>query len=427
MYSDTGRVTLDGMHAGAGERWRLGHRPGLDGLRGIAIVLVVWVHTVAFLAPAGLPTWARLPGGGFGVELFFVLSGFLITTLLLEERARSGRISIRGFYGRRARRLFPAAFATLVAWSVAWLLGGGSARALARSVVVVLTYSTDYFKNEHRDVIVGLGHFWSLAVEEQFYFVAPVILLVLLRRRVPLGWIAGGAAATAAVVVAWRSVLLASHPVGDVAFRADARCDGLLLGVALAAAWKAGMVRTARLGPAALVGFLALAVLTPPAVIDGQAGSLVSAFAVVLAGVMVASVLAPGRLADWMSASWLRYIGRISYSLYLWHVPVIVFVWSRLAASAGARMVVAVVASFAVAALSRRFVEEPFLRRPRRVPSADLVHHELGRVVPPGRDVQGAAAGLVGEEFDVVRGSKVVVGVDREGGRVASADRRDSG
>src|SRR5438093_1585780 len=158
------------------EARRLGYRPALDGVRGIAIAIVVAFH--AFGWPAA---------GTLGVDLFFVLSGFLITTLLLEEHARSGRIGIRAFYLRRARRLLPALFALLVPFLLialaAVVFRGSSPSALFLGLGAALTYTSNIVVAADPSAVpAALIHLWSLGAEEQFYIVWPLLLVVLMRR-----------------------------------------------------------------------------------------------------------------------------------------------------------------------------------------------------------------------------------------------------
>src|SRR5436190_10898544 len=141
---------------------RLGRRPALDGLRGIAIALVVGFH--AF-------NWPR--AGTLGVDLFFVLSGFLITTLLLEERNRTGKIDIAAFYTRRARRLLPALLVMLLPFLFLGLVSA-AAGSFRRPLFVGLGAAATYTSNivvmhDQSAVPAGLVHLWSLAAEEQFY------------------------------------------------------------------------------------------------------------------------------------------------------------------------------------------------------------------------------------------------------------------
>lgn len=178
------------MHTGDG--WRLGRRPELDGLRGVAILLVVVSH--------GLPRY--MMAGAVGVTVFFTLSGFLITSLLLEEHAATGRLDLRHFYERRVRRLGPALVVFLAAMAVLGLTVN-SWFATPGWLGATLFYVTNW------GIVQGgapgaLGHTWSLSIEEQFYIVFPLLVLLLARR--PSVLIAVTAAITA-VSVGLRVVL----------------------------------------------------------------------------------------------------------------------------------------------------------------------------------------------------------------------------
>ncbi|HET9720708.1 MAG TPA: acyltransferase, partial [Solirubrobacteraceae bacterium] len=159
--------------AGVAPPRRLGRRPVLDGLRGVAVLLVIAEHT-------GL-----LHNGFLGVDVFFVLSGFLITTLLLEEFQRAGRISLRGFYARRARRLVPALLVAVAAFlviSAAADQSGFGDDVLAAAAGV--TYITNILMALTPTWLPAVGHLWSLGAEEQFYLLWPVVLIAAIRRSV---------------------------------------------------------------------------------------------------------------------------------------------------------------------------------------------------------------------------------------------------
>ena len=153
---------------------KLGYQPSLDGVRALAVGVVMGTHT-------DLPGFKR--GGGFGVDVFFVLSGFLITTLLLEERAETGRISLGSFYVRRALRLFPALLAVLAAVAFyAYAFADPQLRDdLLAEAAYAITYTTN-FGWLHGLNDAWLGHTWSLALEEQFYLLWPPTLLVIVSR-----------------------------------------------------------------------------------------------------------------------------------------------------------------------------------------------------------------------------------------------------
>lgn len=186
---------------------RLGYRPELDGLRALAVTLVVLQHTGDFLVSDDGPKLSGgplFPGGFLGVDLFFVLSGFLITTLLLEEHRDRGRISFTTFYERRALRLLPA-LGVLLAGTTIWVaVTADGLRAHLRGVLAAVFYVWNLAVAAGVDVgDFGHGHLWSLAVEEQFYLVWPLLAsgLVLVTARRPAMVVACcllGAAAAAA-------------------------------------------------------------------------------------------------------------------------------------------------------------------------------------------------------------------------------------
>jgi peptidoglycan/LPS O-acetylase OafA/YrhL len=343
-------------------RQRLGHLPALDGLRGVAILLVIGRH--AFRTPIG---------GGYGVDLFFVLSGFLITTLLLEERDATGTIGFRRFYARRARRLVPALFAMLAVYLAVETVAGRAGDA-ARRIAAAGFYTANLFQAFWPHVIgrSGLGPLWSLAQEEQFYLVAPFVLLLLLRkvsertiRRVVL-------ALVAAVIIERTALTLIDGPTQRVYVGPDTHSDGLLLGTALAL----GLRETARkgaaryerlLGPAAAL-LLALVTMNILAEWAFEVEHIWAAWAfqvdfvnAAAVGLVCCAVAQPRSLIT-RSLSWrpLVFTGRISYSLYLWNAPLLFwFNWERYPQ----RAPFAVLLAFVAAYLSFRYVEQPFRRR----------------------------------------------------------------
>jgi peptidoglycan/LPS O-acetylase OafA/YrhL len=342
--------------------------PGLDGLRGAAVLLVLGAHA--------LP--APLPGGFIGVDLFFVLSGFLITSLLLREwRLRCG-INLGRFYFRRALRLLPALFAMLLVCMIyayytappAWL----PFYLLDLRAVVFYFYNWHVYFNGARPLMPTIVHLWSLSVEEQFYLVWPVLLLLLLklglRRRPLLGLIAGGIVAVAIHrALAW--------PEGGNlwrSFRTDLRADALLWGVLIAAAFEG---RTRPLASALRFALraalpLAVAVLAWFARYGELNGANVSLFgfclidgsAAILIAVTVSCAPRYWRLA--VEYAPMRWVGRISYGLYLWHYAILaIFVYYPVARIAGGpewlRSEVAIAASVGVATLSHYYLERPIL------------------------------------------------------------------
>jgi peptidoglycan/LPS O-acetylase OafA/YrhL len=361
-------------------------RADLEGLRGVAILLVLAFH-------AGIPGF----GGGFiGVDVFYVLSGFLITGLLLRERERTGRIGLRAFYARRARRILPAAAAILVVTLVAAALvispldlppvaRDAVAVALSAGNIRFALGATDYFA-------AGVApspflHYWSLGVEEQFYLVWPALLIVAMRIGRPRP--AAALALAAVVVVSYAAALwLTDYSAAWAFYSLPTRAWQLALGglIAAGAAWHARipdrvMIPVGWLGLAAIV---AAGVLIDP---DTMPYPGVAALAPTVGAAAV--ILAGGRggpIASLLARPWLRFLGKISFSLYLVHWPMLVLPATHLAIGEElplALRIVLVLVSIVAAWASYRWIEEPFHRGRRWSVSA-------GRTVALG----GAAIAL---------------------------------
>ena len=290
------------------EPWRLGHRTGLDGLRGVAILLVLVGHSL----PTGMAS------ATVGVSMFFVLSGFLITSLLWEERLARGRIRLFRFYARRIRRLIPAfalvLFATLAAMA---LVGRGPEGAF--DGLAAASYVGNFVMADGQ-WLGPLSHTWSLAIEEQFYIAWPLLLLVGMRALRPIvlaGLLVGCAIA---IQVARPAALIAGISDDRVSFATQFQADGLLLGCALAIVLHTRPLRMPILaGPVALAILLAVEFVLPAPLYPAIGGSV----AVLAATLLVATVATktPGRDPIFENP-WLRRVGLISYGLYLWHYPV---------------------------------------------------------------------------------------------------------
>jgi peptidoglycan/LPS O-acetylase OafA/YrhL len=289
---------------------RLGYVPALNGLRGVAIAAVLLFH----ISTNGR-SFGR--GGFFGVDLFFVLSGFLITTLLLEEYEGTGHISIRAFWVRRARRLLPAAGALIALV----LLIGLAAHDFAR-VVLVVAGGALYAGNIVRAVAPHLdlgpvGHFWSLAEEEQFYVLWPPLLIVAVRRLPERRLLRFLLAAAAAIAVYRFALGMTGASASRLYFAPDTHADGLVLGCAAAVYRRSGL----RL-PGARLGFPALALILAAFVFayqDLHGLLLVLPVFNLAAAVLVLAASAPGAVASVLAVRPLVYLGLISYSLYVWH------------------------------------------------------------------------------------------------------------
>jgi peptidoglycan/LPS O-acetylase OafA/YrhL/lysophospholipase L1-like esterase len=353
----------------AGQRYM----PGLDGLRAIAVLAVI-----AFHEQLG---WA--PGGLLGVGVFFTLSGYLITDLLLGQWVTRGRLALADFWGRRARRLLPALF-VMLAVVTAWVTVADRARlgALRGADAAAATYSSNWYL-----IIQGqsyfarfappqpLDHLWSLAVEEQFYLAWPWLLLAgllcvrRLRRGRPGGiaWLALPTLALAACS-AW-AMLVLYHPGFDptrVYEGTDTRAAGLLIGAALAMAWPS---RRPEPGRAARVlldagGVAGLAVIGLMIWRTGQyspflyRGGLV-VLSVASAGVIAAVAVPRALTGRALGCAPLRWLGVRSYGIYLWHYPVIVLTTPANATEDLGRAAWQTAVTIALAALSWHYIEEP--------------------------------------------------------------------
>ena len=358
-----------------------GARPylaGLDGVRAIAVLGVIAYHV-------GLG-WAG--GGLLGVGVFFVLSGYLITDLLVAEYRRTRRIDLRQFWLRRARRLLPALFLMLfvvVGWAT--LFDSSQLTSIRDDLPSAIAYFSNWwFIHQHVSYFARfgppspLGHLWSLAIEEQFYLLWPVLLLLGLRwggsRKALITVILSGAAASAIEM----GVLYS--PLGDPT-RAydgtDTRAFALLIGAALAIAWprdlKVGrLTQGARRvleasGVGALIGIVLLFATTNEYETFLYRGGMV--LCAVLSAVLIAVTIHPGaRLATLLGVAPLRWIGARSYGIYLWSYPVIVLTTPANKSPDTIRSLADITATFGLAALSWRYLEEPIrhdgLRRLRQ-------------------------------------------------------------
>ena len=354
----------------------MGYLPGLDGLRAIAIIGVLLYH-------AGID-W--VPGGFLGVDVFFVLSGFLITSLILEEYDRAGRIDFKRFYIRRARRLLPAVFVLLIAVGIAVLLFYRDAlSAFREDALATLLYLNNwwyvvvdqsYFESMGRPPL--LKHLWSLSVEEQFYLIWPAVALLLVRRGGrPL--VRRVAIFLAVASTAWMAYLAirGGYPIDADPSRAyfgtDSHMMGLVIGAALATVWRPGRLsanipRGAQILVTA-IGVAMIAVIAGFYLFVGEftpwlyrGGFLALA---VFTAVLIAAATHPASpLGALLGIGVLRYLGRRSYGIYLWHWPIFMVTrpgidvpWSEPVAFA-ARLAI----TLAVAEVSYRLVEMPIRR-----------------------------------------------------------------
>lgn len=352
------------------------YRPDIDGLRCVAILSVLAFH----LTPA------HVPGGFVGVDVFFVISGYLISTILFSEISQAS-FSVLGFYERRVRRIFPALFCMLIVVSAAasFLLLPGEFVDYAKSAMAATLSSSNFYFWRHSNYFDSAASYpllntWSLAVEEQFYILFPIFLVIVRRffpRRLKLGVVALFLASLAA------SAVIVHRNEAAAYYMPYTRAWELLLGTIISL-WRLPRFKSAWLRQAAalagigMIGYAAF-LYTAATPFPGLAALVPCAGAalIIVAGESGASLV--GQL---LSARPIVFIGLISYSLYLWHWPLIVlnnlglsvnfsgYVPPMLAAylsSQTTNKAAEILLSFALAILSWRYVERPFRAYPRRL------------------------------------------------------------
>ena len=354
--------------------------PGLDGLRALAVLAVLFFHD-------GIG-WFQ--GGLLGVDVFFVISGFLISSLLISELGRTGTLSFKKFYERRARRLLPALILTLlgIALYAAFLAPAGTLSSIRGDALSTMTYISNWHfiltdQNYFAKAAAPspLLHTWSLAVEEQFYLVWPAVTWFLMRR-----WKSRGVLVTAVVLAVASAVegyLLFRHGSSPsrLYYGTDVRIQEVMVGAGLAAFWggrpgpeehDGTLGRHGTFGRTAVLiwGFVGIAVLGWAFhAVDGsggflyKGGFLVVAFAAL--GLIATVVELPASPIAWVfSLRPIRYIGRISYGLYLYHWPIFQALSGQRTGLHGAPLLILrLVVTFAVSALSFHLLEERVRRR----------------------------------------------------------------
>lgn len=392
-------------HDGSGST--IGYRGDIDGLRAISIVVVVLFH-------AGVD---RFAGGYVGVDVFFVISGFLITGLLVREIERSGRVSMRDFYARRIRRLLPLSFLTIIATLAAglWLLPPVAREALVADTRAAALYvanwryaaqTTAYSDAQVTDSL--LVHYWSLAIEEQFYVLWPVLIVSglgisrLVRR--PHTLVLGGLLGTLGIVSLALSITITNHEGVGAYYLTHTRLWEMAAGAGLALTiHRIPKLPTITLDVAGAIGLILIGI----AAVSFDAttpfpGSAALLPVVGCAAVLVAGSQQPGAIASVLATAPLRLIGRLSYAWYLLHWPSIGiglllrerYGWSW---SIGATTAAAVIGSLGLSWVLHHTIENPVRR-------ADVLRNRRGT-----NYAMGAALTLA----PVLLGIALIANVDR--------------
>ena len=374
MSSATLHMVTDLGSTDATAPFRLGYRPALDGLRGVAILAVLAVHTSHIFG------WSLLKGANAGVDIFFVLSGFLITTLLIEEWEQTGDVSLKSFYWRRALRLIPALLVLLAAlyFLSDLLFSPVEADDTRRGIPVAFVYTSDLALAFFQLHLGALQHTWSLAIEEHFYLIWAVVLLASLKlgiRKKRLVLI------TLLAVIAAGLQRASLHQLGAPPVRTyygiDTRADALLIGcvTGLCVSW--GLVHARALRPLLVPALLFIGFCM---VATGFGSSFMTLggftlLAIATGVVIVNVVLGPPRyLRGFLEYGPLVWIGRISYGLYLWHYPIFKAT-SFLKLSWLFQLAVALAVTLAVTCFSFYLIERPAL---------SLKRARMRRLVFPG-------------------------------------------
>jgi peptidoglycan/LPS O-acetylase OafA/YrhL len=348
--------------------------PALDGVRGLAVLLVVVTH-LQLLVPYEVTgiDWLDdiIEGSYLGVDLFFVLSGFLITSLLLDEVRGTGNLRFGAFYARRALRLLPALYVMLAAHAVyAWIVDLSWLQEWATIRSAIFYVSNWQLVFRPLTAVPDLGLLWSLAIEEQFYLLWPAVLILFLGPRESAQKVSAILFAAIVAVALWRAHLWQTGVFwAQLAVRTDTRIDALLVGALLASLWVRGVTpkrwvnEAAWLGLAVLIGCLATFDITQGM---GYKGGL-TLFAVAAAAIILGLLGGTWGGQHLFAFRPLRALGRVSYGVYLWHYPVFYAVsvqgeqWTNLQ-----RVEVAVALTVVTTLASWYLIERPALGLKRR-------------------------------------------------------------
>lgn len=382
----------------------------LDGFRGVAVLLVV-MHHLKYPVPWLLDHESN--GGGFGVDAFFVLSGFLITAILLRDQATGGRVRFAAFYRRRAMRLLPALVVFLVVWVFyEWATSAPQAHEPASALSILFYYSNTWLHST--PMSGGLGHLWSLAVEEQFYLVWPLLLGLffgLRRRLTPTVIIL--VAAIAFIAIRRREMWIHGTNWIFLYTRLATRADALLVGCLIAVLWVRNKLPKHGLQVAGWIGLAYYLYI----VRVGAGNNFMYRGGLTIIAIAIGCILVAVLETNWivnraLRIRPLRAVGRVSYGLYIWHLPIF-FVVARYEKGRNWPPLMQAAICLGLTAIatcgSWFLVERPFLRWKDRLDAADRAPKEVPKPDPEPEEpiiVRSAPRRRVPRAYTVVPGPR---------------------
>lgn len=349
--------------------YRLGFRPGLDGLRGLAILAVLGVHATYLWEPHDAAKF--IPGGYISVDVFFALSGFLITSLLLTEISKTGRLSLRGFYRRRALRLLPVLYAMLAVQLIYTIIEGDPLWETFKGTLLIVAYISNWAQVFGWAQPFGTQQTWSLGVEEQFYLLWPLLLLGITqlstRRRQMVPFVVLIASALFFRELLWHLNVHYFSIYVQTEVRLDVLMGGALLAYLLHTGWRPPPW-TRQLGYACLIFLIAMVSFVP---VDSPwlyhyGGFTIVAFAAT--GVVFLAMEQESWFGRFLALPWMQAIGRRTYSLYIMHYLIYLAVVRAMypADLPGERLAVGLVLTVVISEITHRFLEVPFLNLKNR-------------------------------------------------------------
>ena len=368
-----------------------GQVPGFDGVRGAAVLTIVIAHMVVLLP---LHTLLVIPGATASLDAFFVLSGFLISALLLKEQGRRGTIGAGAFYRRRILRLLPALYIVVLATALFAYFTHQWQPTETKSIFSVLFYYSNYYSASDPSpfglpkLTIGFQHLWSLSFEEQFYFLWPWITIMVLTIRIRLRTVAIILLSLIALVALHRFLLFQeTHRWWSILIRTDTRADSILWGALIAHVWIRGKEPKRGIRFAAL---LASAYLLACLFFTTEYGRFVFWGGFVGIDISCAVILLAILDGRWIGRHVFEFkplvaLGLVSYGFYLWHLPVFFAVahfdtnWNDVV-----RVVVALSITLTLTLLSWFLVERPMMRWSKQLSARDEVRREAAPSVAEG-------------------------------------------